>query len=163
MSIDGPALIQPFCSLPMTILFDRNVIHGFFGTISQPEGDAGRDIFCFAYTASRLNYNLLLNSGDETVSLGCSFEEPFGADSLFEITVPCDLIREIPDGYYAEKTGLGFWYGNSQDKQNCTLQLLKRPDGHLKVWPGCYYPKRHKLHSEIWSDEKPSSANEPED
>jgi hypothetical protein len=65
------------------------------------------------------------------------------ADSLFEISLPCDSISEIPDSYYPGNTGLGFWYGDPNQKHNMTMMILKRPDGDLKVWPSCVWPERH--------------------
>ena len=65
---------------------------------------------------------------------------------MYEITVPCDCITQIEDGYYEGQTGLGFWYGDPKQKHNLTMMLLKRPDGDLKVWPACVWPNRHKYH-----------------
>lgn len=122
--------------------------------------ETDEEIYSVDYTAKILNYNFMIFVEDERVAIGCSFESPFGADSLFEIGIPCDSILEIPDGYYPDQLALGFWYGDSTERRNCTMQLLKRPDGHLKVWPACPFPQRHSLHTEIWGSEDPSKANQ---
>ncbi|MDX1927041.1 MAG: hypothetical protein SFV81_11015 [Pirellulaceae bacterium] len=62
---------------------------------------------------------------------------------MYEISVPCDAITEIPDGYYPGKTGLAFWYGDPNEFCNMSMMLLKRPDGELKVWPSYAWPERH--------------------
>lgn len=145
----------------MTIDFDADALGSFFGQPGAKLEETELETYVVDYKAEKLNYTFLIRVTEDLVHLGCSFEEPFGADSLFEVGVPCDSIRSIPDGYYPEQLALGFWFGNPDERQNCTMQLLKRPDGHLKIWPAYTFPERHMLHSLVWGDNRPSRAYAP--
>jgi hypothetical protein len=70
------------------------------------------------YVGNNLRYSFWLHLADEVVFVSGDTLHPFGANSLFEFCIPCDHITEIPDSYYAEKTGLGFWYGDPRKKSN---------------------------------------------
>ena len=53
------------------------------------------------------------------------------------------------------KPGLNFWYGDPTQYHNRTMQLLRRPDGDLKVWPGVRWPKRHEHFKMLWGENDP--------
>ena len=120
----------------MPIDWNHDDIEAFFGTRPRHR-NMDKENYFLEYATRTLRYEFIFVPSTEVVLVGCSFDQPFGADSLFEIGVPCDLIQTIGDGYYPEQTGLGFWYGDRGEKHNCTMQLFKRPDGNLKVWPAC--------------------------
>jgi hypothetical protein len=94
----------------------------------------------------------MLNLADEIAMISGDTELPFGANSMYEISIPCDSIKQIEDGYYPGTTGLGFWYGDPTKKHNMTMMLLKRLDGDLKVWPSCVWPERHAYHNMLLKD-----------
>lgn len=128
-------------------------LQAFFGALP----DRRRSL---RYAGARLNYELIIGEESEIVLISGSHEEPFGADSLFEIMVPCDSISVCEDGYYPGQTGLNFWYGDPSQYHNRTMQLLKRPDGDLKVWPVCIWPPRHENFRMLWGSNSPSVAYE---
>jgi len=49
------------------------------------------------------------------------------------------------DPYHGEFKAVGFWYGETDDRRNLHLTIMKRPDGDLKVWPGFPFPESHVL------------------
>lgn len=130
----------------MPIVWQDDVILKFFGLLPEPSNvEEQRDRVSFIdYNGNNLRYSIWLHRADELVMISGDLSHPFGADSLFEIALPCDSITEIPDGYYNGCTGLGFWYGDPNQNCNMTMMLLKRPDGDLKVWPNCVWPERHE-------------------
>ena len=129
----------------MPIAWDDKDIEAFFGMNAYPSNvDEQKDRVSFIdYAGKTLCYSFWLHHADEVVLVSGDTSHPFGADSLYEICIPCDHITPIPDSYYAGKTGLGFWYGDPTKKHNLTMMLLKRPDGDLKVWPTSAWPDRH--------------------
>lgn len=82
-----------------------------------------------------MNYKIILDSNEEVVFISGSFEEPFSANSLFELTVRCDSITVVDDPYYSNQIGLLFHRGNPSGYKELRMQIFKRPDGDLKVWP----------------------------
>lgn len=130
----------------MSISWQEDVLFRFFGSVPEPlSGIEGRKdrVLGVDYVGKHLRYSIWLFVHEDLVMISSDQMCPFSADSLFEITLPCDSISEIPDGYYPGSTGLGFWYGDANHKHNMTMMLLKRPDGDLKVWPSCVLPERH--------------------
>ncbi len=145
----------------MPIKFESGILQEFFGHPIVRIDESNAEVYVVDYNVAQLHHTFYFDVAQELVSLGCSFEDPFGADSLFEIGVPCDSISRIPDGYHPGQLALGFWYGDPTERHNCTMQLLKRPDGHLKVWPACVFPERHPMYAEIWGDPSRSCAYRP--
>ncbi len=129
----------------MPISWQEDVLFRFFGSSPEPSNvEEQKDRVSFVdYVGKHLRYSIWLHLHEELVMISGDQTHPFGADSLFEIAIPCDSISEIPDGYYSGNTGLAFWYGDQNQKHNMTMMLLKRPDGDLKVWPSCVWPERH--------------------
>ena len=130
----------------MAIDFAKSEIEAFFGTERLvPNVDSSQINWFIKYSGRVLNYEVLFCGNDETISISGASDEPFGADSIFEFNVACNLITTCPDGYYNGETGLLFKYGNAIYEQNTTMMLLKRPDGDLKVWPSPPWPMEHPL------------------
>ncbi len=135
------SLIEITELLDVPIEWQNDVLLKFFGELPTPSCLDG--LAAIEYTGKSLRYSLYLDVNDEVAMISGDTSTPFGADSLFEICLPCDSITEISDGYYHGNIGLGFWYGDRNQKHNMTMMLLKRPDGDLKVWPICVFPERH--------------------
>ncbi len=93
------------------------------------------EILHLPYCGGTINYEFVFHRFDNIIFVAASFEEPFGPDSLFEIAVPCDLISVVDDPYNSGQIGLYFYRGNPDDHRHLMMQLYKRPDGHLKLWP----------------------------
>ena len=130
----------------MSISWQENVLSRFFGSVLEPlySAEEPKDrVWGVDYVGKHLRYSIWLFVHEDLVKISGDQMYPFSADSLFEISLPCDSISEIPDSYYPNNTGLGFWYGDPNQKHNMTMMLLKRPDGDLKVWPSCVWPERH--------------------
>ena len=147
----------------MTVRLDNDELQRFFGVVpaTPSEGEFAERLFTLQYEGGRLRYELIIDTTSDIVSISGSHEQPFGADSLFEIAIPCDLIATCADGYYPEQTGLNFWYGDPAQYHNRTMQLLRRPDGDLKVWPACVWPQRHEHFKMLWGENDPPLAYEP--
>ena len=142
----------------MPIKFDPNLIEAFFGSkIIRPEPEFDVATESLDYAGKMLRYSIVICDSDELISISGDPEVPFGADSFFEISVPCDSIALAGDGYYPDQKALHFWYGDPEQRHNLMMMLLKRPDGDLKVWPACPWPSRHPLHRICWGD----SESEP--
>jgi len=100
-------------------------------------------IAIFDYATPRLRYQFWVHIEGEQVSVSADSDTPFGADSLYEIYVPCRAITVVPDPYYQGQKGIACWYGEPGDEKNRTLTILWRPDGDLKVWPQSTFPPCH--------------------
>lgn len=146
----------------MAVCWNNEDLNRFFGCVptTPDEGEFADRLFTLQYAGGRLKYELIINSVSDVVSISGSHEHPFGGDSLFEIAIPCDSISTCADGYYPEQTGLNFWYGDPAQYHNRTMQLLRRPDGDLKVWPACVWPERHEGFKMLWGDNEPCLAYE---
>ncbi len=123
-------------------------LQAFFGACPNPKAFEPDEpqVCSIQYKGVSLKYELMLHLSDEIALISGDIEFPFGANSMYEISVPCDCITQIDDGYYPGQTGLVFWYGDPKQKHNMTMMLLKRTDGDLKVWPACVWPNRHPYH-----------------
>ena len=131
----------------MPIEFDPDVIERFFGVEVEMHDPTRHSISAtIEYTGCVLKYCVMFCDRDVMVSISGDPETPFGADSFYEINIPCDSITESEDGYYPGKTGLNFWYGNRACPHNLMMMLLKSPSGDLKVWPACPWPARHPMY-----------------
>jgi len=102
-------------------------------------------LYIFDYASKRLRYMLTVDEKEHQVSISADPETPFGADSFYEVYVPCDTIQLFSDPYHAEFKAVGFWYGASNERRNLRLTIMKRPDGDLKVWPELPFPESHPL------------------
>lgn len=146
----------------MTVQWNNDDLQRFFGSVpSTPDdGEFAERLFTLQYDRGRLNYELIIDAASDIVSISGSHEIPFGADSLFEIAIPCDSIAPCGDGYYPDQMGLNFWYGDPSQYHNRSMQLLRRPDGDLKVWPAGVWPQRHENFKMLWGDNDPAVAYE---
>ena len=147
----------------MSVKWQDEDFTAFFGATPLPASDRERPdgIFTLSYVGRLLRYKMYIDVACEAVHVSGDPETPFGAESFFEVSVPCDSIAACVDGYHPEQTSLLFWYGDPARKHNVTLQLLKRPDGDLKVWPSCVWPSRHQYFTRVWGHNQPPIANEP--
>ena len=137
----------------MAISFDKQRVESFFGQkIASPLSNGHGVTGMIDYTGNALKYQMIISESDECVSISGDPQDPFCADSFFEFNVPCDSITECDDGYYPDQSGLAFWYGDTSQKHNMTMMILKRPDGDLKVWPSCPWPVRHPLYKLCWQN-----------
>jgi hypothetical protein len=120
-------------------------IGSFFGNNEREilEYKPGSKLFIVEYAGKLLRYSFWFHITDEYVMVSGNDGTPFGADSLYEIVVPCDSVTLHDDPYDRNQSGLAFWYGDPKHKMNLTMMLLKRPDGDLKVWPTTVWPYRH--------------------
>ena len=131
----------------MSIEFDPKVIERFFETEIVLYDSASHSLSAeIDYAGDVLKYSILFHDQDDMVSISGDPETPFGADSFYEINIPCDSIVESEDGYYPGKTGLHFWYGDRGFPHNLMMMLLKSPGRDLKVWPACPWPTRHPMY-----------------
>jgi len=123
---------------------DEDITH-FFGCESPSicESQPAKELFIVDYSGKLLRYSFWFLITDECVMISGNDTVPFGADSLYEIVVPCDSVSVCEDPYDPKHTGLAFCYGDPKQRLNLTMILLKRPDGDLKVWPSTVWPNRH--------------------
>ncbi len=90
----------------MPIQWDNDELRLFFGCQPAPFGSDG--LVSLSYRGGSMNYKIIFDSNEEVVFISGSFEEPLGADSLFELTVRCDRIKVVDDPYYSNQIGLLF-------------------------------------------------------
>ena len=144
----------------MAISWRDEDIRNFFGCAELCVGEAipGNQIVVVEYAGRLLKYSIWFQITEECVLISGNDTLPFGADSLYEIAVPCDSVVACVDPYVANQTGLAFWYGDPTQKMNLTMMLLKRPDGDLKVWPESVLPQRHPI-LQKWQQSDPKARN----
>lgn len=135
-------------------------IQEFFGceTPCLIEAQPGKKMFVVDYSGRLLKYSFWFQITDECVLISGNDTIPFGADSLYEIVVPCDGVAVCDDPYDPNQTGLAFWYGDPKQRMNLTMILLKRSDGDLKVWPNSVWPQRHP-YQQNWLQSDPNARN----
>jgi hypothetical protein len=114
--------------------WNQTDLEQFFGCRANPGANDGK-LHIFDYASKRLRYMIMVHEKENHVAVSADPERPFGADSFYEIQVPCDTIQLFPDPYHPEFKAMGFWYGGTIDRRNLRLTIMKRPDGDLKVWP----------------------------
>ena len=73
---------------------------------------------------------------------------------MYEFGVPCTDIVAFPAERDPDGIALGFFYGDTADKHNRTLTIVKRSDGDLVVWPSWPYPKGHPNDYDVIENEK---------
>ena len=129
----------------MALIWSDDDINSFFGCDQLEIGEIkpGSKMFTVEYSGTLLKYSFWFMISDEYVMISGNNTIPFGADSLYEIVVPCDSVSRHDDPYDQNQFGLAFWYGDPRQRMNLTMMLLKRPDGDLKVWPELVWPQRH--------------------
>jgi len=133
----------------MPIAYDSAVIGEFFnsgGEITNSPETNDR-ILWIDYSAPILKYRIMLHLDKEAVSVSGDVSNPFGADSMYEISVPCSLIVAGPDSYHPGQTCLSFLYGGSEMQDHSQMTIMKTPTGELKVWPGYPFASDHAFSS----------------
>ena len=118
-------------------------VREFFGKFEHERHEGG--VVWFLYDGSLLKYELFIDEGKEWIGIGGDDSLPFGADSMLEVYVPCNVIRIGGDPYHPEQKLLRFYYGDPKEAQSLRLELLKKPNGDLKVWPVYPNPEGHAL------------------
>lgn len=152
----------------MALIWREEDLKNFFGceTRTVCEGIPGKEMIVIDYSGTLLNYSFWFQITDEYVMVSGNDSIPFGADSLYEIVVPCDSVSVCEDPYDPGKTGLQFWYGDPNQRMNLTMVLLKRQNGDLKVWPTTVWPNRHP-YQQSWLLSDPNASKrydvKPED
>jgi len=93
----------------------------------------------FHYLSEKLKYDLYLDLEEKSISISAAFEEPFGYNSLYEISVEFDKVQiETEPQFYGEKKIL-ICRKNYPNAENFkTLMIIKWDDGELSVWPSYY-------------------------
>lgn len=144
----------------MALYYRDDDIMSFFGCDELAIGETKPGSACFIveYAGKILKYSLWFHIADEIVAVSGDDTNPFGANSLYEIIVPCDSVSLHDDPYDRNQFGLAFWYGDPKQRMNLTMMLLKRPDGDLKVWPESVWPQRHP-YLQNWQKTDPSAFN----
>ena len=93
----------------------------------------------FHYISEKLKYDLYLDLEEKNISISAAFEEPFGYNSLYEISVEFDKVQiETEPQFYGERKILVCRkdYPNAENFK--TLMIIKWDDGELSVWPSYY-------------------------
>jgi hypothetical protein len=130
----------------MAIAYEPDVLERFFGCTVEPldpPSEALGRILWIEYAGATLRYQLYIHVDTLSVGVSGDSSHPFGADSMYEIYIPCTSILEGPDGYYPHQQTLRFYYGDHTLPESLQLSILKRPDGDLKVWPSMPFPLDH--------------------
>jgi hypothetical protein len=129
----------------MPITYDPDVVAAFFGSPGEINTVAVTEdrIVWIEYSGPLLKYRVLLHLDQEAVSVSGDPSHPFGADSAYEICVPCSHISEFPDGYHPGQKGLSFCFGGADFNKDRTMTIMKTPAGELKVWPEYAFPAGH--------------------
>ena len=135
----------------MPIAYDSAVIEEFFGSCGEIEQMAGtgQRVLWIDYAAPVLKYRIMLHLDSEAVGVSGDVSHPFGADSMYEICVPCSLIVSGPDGYHPGQTCLSFLYGGTSMHHHRQMTIMKSSTGELKVWPAYPFPAGHVYASDL--------------
>jgi hypothetical protein len=115
----------------------------FGGEAFTSTGEQIGRIHIFRYVGSRLQYDVWIQEDIDWVAVSGDPDTPFGAHSFYEISLPCDLIATLADGYIPGQVALAFYHGGSREPENLRMTIMKRPDGDLKVWPAFPIPEGH--------------------
>ena len=129
----------------MPLTFDPAVLESFFGTRGEIEDVGDWRILSLDYAGPALKYRVMLNLSHETVSISGDVSRPFGADSMYEIAVPCSEIIAVQDIYHHDQTCLLFFYGGTDINMHRRMSIMKAPNGELKVWPYYQWPDGHQF------------------
>ncbi len=134
----------------MPIEFDRADIEAFFNARMDDTffPDSGREQYWLDYSGQLLKYSIIIDVEREAVMISGDPDTPWGAQSMYEIGVPCTsiLVRRI-----GRDEGVTFacYYGDTSDRRNRTLAIIKRPDSDLIVWPSWTYPAGHPYSNDV--------------
>lgn len=147
----------------MALEYDPALIERFFGTKGEVHrtAETGDRIHWIGYSGPVLKYAIWLCLDHESVLVSGDASSPFGAHSMYEISVPCSHIRASPDGYRPGEIGLSFFYGGFDPKRHLYLVILKAPNGELKVWPSHPFPRGHIYYVDQSEESSPNSGSEP--
>jgi hypothetical protein len=129
----------------MAITFEPIVLEEFFGvTLDEtliPE--TGRRQYWIGYSGPTLKYALIVDVERDTVMISGDRDIPWSGESMYEIGVPCTSIHAHPSGYDPGGIALAFFYGDTSNRRNRMLTIMKRQDLDLVVWPSWPYPVGH--------------------
>ena len=93
----------------------------------------------FHYSSEKLKYDLYLDLEEKSISISAAFEEPFGYNSLYEISVEFDRVQlETEPNFYGDRKILVCRkdYPNAENFK--TLMIIRWDDGELSVWPSYF-------------------------
>ena len=93
----------------------------------------------FRYISDKLKYDIYLDLEEKSISISAAFEEPFGYNSLYEISVEFDKVQiETEPEFYGDRKILVSRkdYPNAENFK--TLMIIKWNDGELSVWPSYF-------------------------
>ena len=93
----------------------------------------------FHYSSDKLKYDMHLNLEEKSISISAAFEEPFGYNSLYEISVEFDKVElETEPKFYGDRKILVCRkdYPNAENFK--TLMIIRWDDGELSVWPSYF-------------------------
>ena len=93
----------------------------------------------FHYSSDKLKYDMHLNLEEKSISISAAFEEPFGYNSLYEISVEFDKVElETEPKFYGNRKILVCRkdYPNAENFK--TLMIIRWDDGELSVWPSYF-------------------------
>ncbi len=90
----------------------------------------------FHYSSERLKYEIYLDLEEKSISISAAFEQPFGYNSLYEISVEFDkVLLETESKLYGERKILVCRKNFPNAENFKTLMIIKWDDGELSVWP----------------------------
>ena len=93
----------------------------------------------FHYSSERLKYDIYLDLEEKNISISAAFEESFGYNSLYEISVEFDKVQlETEPKFYGERKILVCRKDYPNTKNFKTLMIIKWDDGELSIWPSYY-------------------------
>lgn len=113
------------------------IISEYLGVKPSLDGVVEPDKFKpFHYQNKNLQYAFFLDIEGENIAISADFQEPFGARSLFEISVEFDKVQiETEPSCYGSQKILTFRKDYPSSKNFKTLMVIKWDDGKLSVWP----------------------------
>ncbi len=124
-------------------MLNYSLIEEFLGVKANAEMDVinPKETTFFDYKGKMSNYQIVLIHDCNQVAVSGSTGLPFGADSIFEFYIYCDVIinkrmhLDASYGLHLGSNGLYFWKNDFSKIDNLALQIHIRKDGDLCVWP----------------------------
>jgi hypothetical protein len=93
----------------------------------------------FHYSSERLKYELFLDLEEKCISISAAFEEPFGYNSLYEISVEFDRVQlETELSFYGGRKILVCRKNYPNAENFRTLMIIRWDDEELSVWPSYF-------------------------
>lgn len=116
------------------------VVQEFLGVSPLLDGVVNPEIHKpFHYSSDKLKYDMYLDLEEKSIRISAAFEEPFGYNSLYEISVEFDKVQiETEPKFYGDRKILVCRkdYPNAENFK--TLMIVRWDDGELSVWPSYF-------------------------